>query len=132
MKKTLVMFFVAALVILSVIVWIFHAKLTWGTQKILMVSGVVIIAGFALILGIKRLLSHRRKEPAEDEFSKKIMTRASSLSYYISLYLWLMLMYLSDETGLECHTLIGAGILGMALVFFFSWIGVKLLGTGHE
>ncbi|HDR89176.1 MAG TPA: DUF2178 domain-containing protein [Bacteroidetes bacterium] len=132
MKKTLVMFFVAALVILSVIVWIFHAKLTWGTQEILMVSGVVIIAGFALILGIKRLLSHLRKEPAEDEFSKKIMTRASSLSYYISLYLWLMLMYLSDETGLECHTLIGAGILGMALVFFFSWIGVKLLGTGHE
>ncbi|MGC9472448.1 MAG: hypothetical protein ACP5D1_13010 [Bacteroidales bacterium] len=132
MKKTIVMFVIAALVIVSILVWILQAEFTWDTQEILMVGGVVIIVGFALFAGITRLRSNLRKEPAEDEFSKKIMTRASSLSYYISIYLWLLLMYLSDKTSMECHTLIGAGIMGMALVFFFSWIGVKFLGTGNE
>jgi len=132
MKKTIVMFVVAAMVIISIVLWILNAEFTWDTQEILMVGGAFILVGFALFLGISRLRSNLRKEPAEDEFSKKIMTRASSLSYYISLYLWLVLMYLSDKTRLECHTLIGAGIMGMALVFFLSWVGVKLSRTGHE
>jgi len=126
------MFVVAAMVIISIVLWILNAEFTWDTQEILMVGGAFILVGFALFLGISRLRSNLRKEPAEDEFSKKIMTRASSLSYYISLYLWLVLMYLSDKTRLECHTLIGAGIMGMALVFFLSWVGVKLSRTGHE
>jgi len=132
MKKTIVMFVVAAMVIISIVLWILNAEFTWDTQEILMVGGAFILVGFALFLGISRLRSNLRKEPAEDEFSKKIMTRASSLSYYISLYLWLVLMYLSDKTRLECHTLIGAGIMGMALVFFLSWVGMKLSRTGHE
>jgi hypothetical protein len=41
-------------------------------------------------------------------------------------------MYISDKTKLEKDTLIGAGILGMAIIFFLSWIGIKLIGLKNE
>ena len=81
---------------------------------------------------MSRLRSHRLHEPAEDELSKKIMMRASSLAYYVSIYLWLFVMYISDKTTLEAHSLVGAGILGMAVVFLLCWIGVKAFGMKNE
>jgi hypothetical protein len=60
------------------------------------------------------------------------MLRASSLAFYISLYLWLFVMYISDKTTLPAHSLIGAGILGMAVVFLFSWLGVRIFGIRNE
>jgi hypothetical protein len=60
------------------------------------------------------------------------MTRASSLAFYISIYLWLFVMYVSDKTTLPSHTLIGGGIVAMAMVFFLCWLGVRLFGMKHE
>ena len=92
-------------------------------------AGVVfILVGFAASLGVSRLRSRRRGEPAEDELSKTIMTKASSLAYYVSIYLWLFIMYISDKTTLEAHSLVGTGIAGMAVVFLLCWLGVKLFG----
>jgi hypothetical protein len=131
MKKSIVIFVLAALVLLSTAFWVMNTKLSDNLPEILMITGVVIIAGFAVYIGVIRFRSALRKEPAEDEFSKRVMTKASSLSFYISIYWWLFLMYMSDKTSLETHTLIGAGIMGMALIFFFSWIGVKFIGSGN-
>ncbi|MBP1770435.1 MAG: hypothetical protein H6P96_1053 [Candidatus Aminicenantes bacterium] len=47
-------------------------------------------------------------------------------AFYISIYLWLFIMYFSGKTTLEAHSLIGAGIAGMAVVFVLCWLGVKL------
>ena len=63
---------------------------------------------------ISRLKSERRREPVEDELSIKIMRKASSAAYYISIYMWLVFMYISDKIELESHSLIGVWILGMA------------------
>jgi len=60
------------------------------------------------------------------------MTRASSFAYYISIYLWLFIMYISDRTSLEARSLVGAGILGMAVVFLLCWLGVKAFGMKNE
>jgi peptidoglycan/LPS O-acetylase OafA/YrhL len=109
-----------------------NANISGNIQEILMISGVLILVGFALYLGFVRISSSMRNEPTEDELSKKVMLKASSLSYYISIYLWLFLMYISDKTKMETHTLIGAGILGMALIFFMSWIAIKLYGLKNE
>jgi hypothetical protein len=88
----------------------------------------LVLVGFAIYKGISRARSAARKEPAEDELSKSILLKASSLSYYISIYLWLFIMYISDKVKWETHTLIGAGILGMAVIFSLSWLGVKFIG----
>lgn len=90
-----------------------------------------------LILGIgswvlfNRIKSKRNRELAEDELSKLILQKSSSISYYISLYLWLLLSYFSDSLKLDTEQLIGYGIIGMAFIFVGCWVyyyirGVKL------
>lgn len=76
---------------------------------------------FAFYLGFRRLSSERRGQPAEDEMSKKVSQKAASTAYYISLYLWLIVSYLSDSRDLPTHTWIGLGIVGMAILFAGSW-----------
>jgi hypothetical protein len=129
MKRTIVMFVISALVVASVALWVLKGNIAGNTQEIVMSAIVLVIVGFAVYLGLSRLRSHRLHEPAEDELSKRVMMRASSLAYYVSIYLWLFVMYISDKTTLEAHSLVGAGILGMAVVFVLCWIGVKVAGT---
>ena len=100
--------------------------------EILTVAVIFILVGFAIIFGIRRMKSISRKEPLEDELSKKVTMKAASLSYYISIYLWLFIMYMSNETSLETHTLIGTGIIAMAVIFFLSWIYAKFFGINNE
>lgn len=132
MKRTILIYIIAALVLITTVVWAWNSGFYGGLPEILMFVGVFIIVGFALFIGISRTRSHLKKEPAEDELSRKVMVKASSLSYYISIYFWLALMYFSDRIVLENHTLIGVGIMGMAIIFFLCWLGVKLLGFKSE
>jgi uncharacterized membrane-anchored protein len=129
MKRTILMFVISALVVATLALWVFKGHIAGNTQELIMVGTALVIVGFAVYLGMSRLRSHRLREPAEDELSKKVMTRASSLAYYVSIYLWLFVMYVSDKTTLPTHSLIGTGILGMAVVFLLCWLGVRFFGT---
>jgi peptidoglycan/LPS O-acetylase OafA/YrhL len=128
MKRTIIIFVVATMVLITIILWALNAHISGNIQEILMIAGSVIIVGFAIYIGLVRVKSSLRKEPLEDELSKKVMVKTSSLSYYFSLYLWLFIMYISDRTTMHTHTLIGAGILGMAIIFFLCWLGIKIYG----
>jgi hypothetical protein len=126
MQKTLLIFIISALVLITLSVWAVNMR--GNITDIVAVSIVVLLAGFGLYLGISRLKSIKKKEAMEDELTKTIMIKASSYAFYISLYLWLLIMYFSDKTSLESHSLIGAGIAGMALIFLISWIAIKIFG----
>jgi hypothetical protein len=128
MKKTIVSFVISALVLASLVLWALKGQISGNTQEIVMAGIVLVLVGFAVYLGVSRLRSHLHREPTEDELSRKVMTRASSLAYYISIYLWLFIMYISDKTSLAAHSLVGAGILGMAVLFLLCWLGVKAFG----
>jgi uncharacterized membrane-anchored protein len=128
MKKAIISFILGALILAALVLWALKGRMAGNTSEILKGGVVLVLVGFAVYLGISRLRSHQRREPAEDELSKKVMTRASSLAYYISIYLWLFVMYVSDKTTLPSHSLVGAGILGMAVVFLLCWLGVKAFG----
>ena len=41
-------------------------------------------------------------------------------------------MYYSDKTTLENHTLIGTGILGMAIIFAVTWVVIQFRGVKNE
>jgi hypothetical protein len=132
MKKTIVGFVVSALVLVSLAVWALKGHISGNAQEIVMAGIVLLLVAFAVYLGVSRLRSRRHGEPGEDELSRKVMTRASSLAYYISIYLWLFIMYISDKTSLEAHSLVGGGILGMAVIFLLCWLGVKALGMKND
>jgi hypothetical protein len=128
MKKSIVTFVISALIVASLILWALKGRIAGNTQEIVMAGIVLVLVGFAGYLGVSRLRSHLRREPGEDELSRMVMTRASSLAYYVSIYMWLFVMYISDKTTLAAHSLVGAGILGMAVIFLFCWLGVKIFG----
>jgi peptidoglycan/LPS O-acetylase OafA/YrhL len=132
MKKSVLVFVVAALVLATVGLWIFSGLATLKPMDLVSFGVIIIIVAFAVFIGFKRLNSARRGEPAEDELSKKVMQKTASMSYYISLYWWLVLMYFTDKLNYETHTYIAAGILGMAVIFAICWLVFNLRGFRNE
>jgi peptidoglycan/LPS O-acetylase OafA/YrhL len=110
------------LVIAGVLIWLLSPDQKIDFREILMILGLVLVVGFALFLAIRRLRDTRANFPAEDEMSKAIMRKAAASSYYISIYMWLAFMFFDERINLERHTLIGAGIMGMAILFALTWI----------
>jgi hypothetical protein len=132
MKKAVLIFIVAAIVLIASGLWIINSSVITGHKSILSLAVIFLLVGFAIFIGFKQLTSVKRGEPAEDELSKKILTKTSSISYYISIYFWLFIMYFSDKTKIETHTLIGVGIIGMALIFALSWVIIYFRGIRNE
>ena len=132
MKKAVIVFIVAALVLATVGLWIFSLSGNFKSIDIANFAVIFLVVAFAVLIGYKRLSSAKRGEPAEDELSKKVMRKTSSLSFYISLYLWLAIMFFSDKLNYETHTIIGIGILGMAVVFAVCWLVINFTGIKNE
>jgi peptidoglycan/LPS O-acetylase OafA/YrhL len=131
MKRAILVFVLAALVLLTVGLWIFSST-ELKPMDLVSFGVIIIVVAFAVFVGFKKLSSARRGEPAEDELSKKVMQNTASLSYYISLYLWLAIMYFSDKFNYETHTFIAAGILGMAITFAICWLVFNFRGVRNE
>ena len=132
MKNISVLFVVIILVVITTGVWFFNSDTGFNLQELSPFVIILVVLGFAVFIGIKRISSAKRGEPIEDELSKKILVKASSISFYFSIYLWLVVMYYSDKTPLENHTLIGLGILGMALIFAITWVVIHFRGLSNE
>lgn len=132
MKRAYLVFIVAGLVLAATTLWFFSSDTQFKPYDLVEIGIIILVVGFAVYLGYKRFSSAKRGEPAEDEMSKKVMRKTASWSYYISLYLWLAIMYFSDRIKLENHALIGAGILGMAVVFAISWFVINFGGIKNE
>jgi hypothetical protein len=128
MKRSYLVLIVSALALLTAILWIFSTKKPVSFAGIAQYVIILVLVGFGVYIGISLLKSEKRGEPVQDELSKKIQQKASSLSFYISLYMWLGFMYFSDKIKLENHTFIGVGILGMAIIFCICWIFLKVRG----
>jgi peptidoglycan/LPS O-acetylase OafA/YrhL len=132
MKKAVIIFIVTALVIATVILWLMSSSGNLKPADIGSFAVLILVVGFALFIGFKKLSSARRGEPVEDELSKKVMRKTAAYSFYISLYLWLAIMYFSDKLNYDAHVIIGAGILGMALVFTVCWLVFNFTGIKNE
>jgi hypothetical protein len=122
MKRGLLMILLAALVITSAIIWLLHGKNEIKIGTMVMFSTILLVEGFAVALAISKLKSAKEGLGSEDELSQLLKDKASSRSYYVSLYWWLIVMYMSDKTSIATDTLIGVGILGMAVLFAGFWI----------
>jgi len=132
MKKGVIVFIVATLVLITTGIWFFSGTEKFKPIELVSFGIIILVVLFAVFVGYKRLTSAKRGEPPEDELSKKVMQKTSSLSFYISLYLWLAIMYFSDKIDFETHTVIGAGILGMAVVFAICWLVFNFRGIRNE
>ncbi len=87
----------------------------------LVAATILVFAIFVFVRGNKDL---RKGFPLQDERSRKVIEKASSKAFYISLYLLLVLGFLSDEIinfrDVSQATGISVGI--MALLFAGCWV----------
>lgn len=131
MKKVIIGMAITLIIIIGVLV-----LLTSGTinnNDLLQSSFVlIIVVGIGILVLVKRFKSIRKGEPTDDELSKLILQKSSSLSFYISLYLWLIISYFSSKINIEVEELIGYGIIGMAIIFAGIWSFLKIKGLKND
>ncbi len=132
MKKSLIVFIVAALVLGATSLWFFTSYKELNLRDLVHFGVILVVVGFAILVGLKRLGSARRGEPIEDELSRKILQKAAAISYYVSLYMWVFMIFLKDRVTLETEELLGTGILVMAVIFGISWLIISIIGIKHD
>ncbi len=132
MKKSHTAFIVAGFVFISVGLWFFKSFELLSAMDVLHFGVMTLIVGFAIFIGFKRLRSEKRGEPTEDELSKTVLQRTAAISYYISLYIWVFLIFLKDRVKFETEELLGTGILAMALTFGITWLIINSKGIKND
>ena len=128
----MIIFIVEAVILVTTGFWFFTSRSAFKPADLVMYGVIIVVVGFALFVGYKRLTSVKKGEPVEDELSKKVLQKTAALSYYISLYLWLAVMYVSDKRDYETHVLLAAGILGMAVVYAICWLVYNFRGVRND
>jgi len=132
MKKSLIVFIVAGLVLITTGLWFFTSVKEFNTMDLLHFGVITLIVAFAIFVGFKRLSNAKRGEPVEDELSKKIFQKTAAISYYVSLYIWVFLIFLKDRVKFETEELLGTGILAMAVTFGISWLILNFKGIKND
>jgi len=132
MKRAVIVLIIAALILVITGIWFATATKNLNIFDFAEIGVIILVIGFAFLFGYKKLSSALKGEPAEDELSRKVIQKTAALSYYISLYLWLAVMFFSDKAKIESHTLIGTGILGMAVIFAVCWTIIRFRGIRNE
>jgi len=132
MKKSTLVFVVAGLVLLTTILWMVKSAGLLDATDTIQFGVIGLLIAFAVLTGFRRIKSERRGEPVEDELSKRILQKTAARSYYISLYLWVSMIYIKDRVNMDTEQLIGTGILGMAVTFALCWLVFNFRGLRHE
>jgi len=132
MKRTVLIFVIAALVLAAAALWFVTSSTEFKPVDILQFGVILVLVVFGLFFGYKRLTSAKRGEPAEDELSKKVMQKAASLSYFISLYFWVFLIWLKDRVSMDTEEVLGTGILAMAVILGISWVIINFRGVKND
>ena len=138
MRKAILTAVLAVLVVGTIGLWIFNTErssdtgLSLNGSSILMIAVALVILVYGALVILKGIRDVKNKLPSQDELSKKIMLRGAATAFYVSLYLWLAIMFFEERIELERSSLIGAGILGMAIIFALSWLYHRFIGRAHE
>jgi peptidoglycan/LPS O-acetylase OafA/YrhL len=132
MKRGFLALLVSVLVVAATVVWFFIVEKPIPATEIINFGVIVVLVGFGLYFAYRRFSSAHRGEPQEDELSKRIMQKTAAWSYYISLYMWVFMIWLKDRVTLDTEQVLGAGILSMAVIFFACWIVIRLRGLRNE
>lgn len=130
MKKIILSIIVISLIIISSALWIFAEKSNNIFSYNALIQFIIIL--FLIIVGVfviaNRIKSKQVNEPSDDEMTKAIMQKAASVSYFVSLYIWVFVIYIKDRVKIDIEELIGYGILSMGVVFVLSFLIIKSKG----
>ena len=138
MRKAVLTAVLAVLVVGTIALWIINSErssdtsLSLNGSTILMMAVAVVILVYGVLVILKGFRDAKHRLPSRDELSRKILLRGAATSYYVSIYLWLAIMFFEERIEVERSSLIGAGILGMAIIFALSWLYHRFISRPHD
>ena len=119
------------LIVAGIYLWLDEGSLTTNVR-------ILVAAGLALVLNVifawnrmKLAASRKAGFPPEDEFTRKLKTRASHSAFHLSFFLW-MAIFLFQDSFDKSETMLGIGILGMAALYGISLLVIKSRGLDDE
>ena len=101
MKKSLLAFAIVGLVLITTGYWLFTSKEEFSFMDIFHLGVILLIVGFGFFVAFKKIGNAKRGEPIEDELSKTILQKSAPISFYISLYIWVFLIFLKERVNFE-------------------------------
>ncbi len=131
MKKIVVPVFFITFVVILAAIGIFQTgvnRISNSNSEYIFVGIIVVLFIVGIVLSIKRYISSKQGLPEEDEMSTKIVNRAASISYFLSLILWLVIIFLNTTT-LNNGIIVGYGIIGMAVIFILNLVYFQFRGV---
>jgi peptidoglycan/LPS O-acetylase OafA/YrhL len=132
MKRGIIALLVSLTVLATAALWFFGIEKSGSAFEAVSFGVIVILVAFGILFAVRRFTSAHRGEPQEDELSKKIIQKTAAWSYYISLYMWVFMIWLKDRVTMDTEQVLGAGILSMAVIFFICWAVIRITGLRHE
>ncbi|HWQ40747.1 MAG TPA: hypothetical protein VN456_01770 [Desulfosporosinus sp.] len=91
-----------------------------NTVPILLIIVMIFCAGILSVFIRKAYYDLKAGIPSDDERTEKIRMHAAGYAYFISLYIWIIL--LAFHKYLDSDDVLMIGLLGMAISFGVSWL----------
>lgn len=133
MKKVLLPIFILTWTMVLSGLWAFQPGVTTPSALEYVFVGVLII--FFLVgiyLAYKRTKRKSQGFPYEDELSRKVTRSAAAVSYFLSLFLWLTLIYIQTHSSIDINLMLIIGMTGMSAFFIISWFIINKTGVENE
>jgi len=96
-------------------------------------NGTPLILLLIIVIFMIFFIKHRSRDinadlPMEDERSKKVMTQAAAMGFYVTMY-WLLAISFFESffarmfgvVKLDAGQVVGGGIAGMSIIFIIAW-----------
>lgn len=104
------------------------------TAEAIYVIMLAVLIGLGILIAAKRSKEIKKGLPVEDELSRHILNRAGSVTFFVSLLIWLILLYVEVHglVNMEAMFLFAYGLIASCFVFLISWTTFNFGGAGHE
>ncbi len=132
MKKLLLPFIVSGLILFSIFLLIMNPNNQIENIEIIQYIVILFLIIFGIYVGIDRLRSSSRKEPIDDELTKSMILKSSSISFFISQFIWVLILILKDRYIYDTEIWIGTGILSMSVTFVLISLILKFKGVKND
>ena len=97
-------------------------------SSILHMIMIVILFILGIIQGIKRKRATEEGFPEDDELSEKIARKSAGISFYLTLFIWLILLFVNSFIEIDSRLIFSYGFIGMSLTFVITWLVINSQG----
>lgn len=132
MKKLILPIVITGLILMSIYMVSINSKIELKDIEIIQYIVILFLVVFGIYIGIDRMRSYSRQEPIDDELTKIRLLKSSSISFFLSLFIWIVILILKDRYIYDTEIWIGTGILSMSVTFVLTFLILKFKGVKND